>query len=516
MTKRCGCSIIERIGSVFIVKKSERMVIIMQSSTWKRISVLLLAGLLATGMLAGCGNQSEEQQTETQQNIQESIHIPEGELDTQYSDPVIETEEESEETQIPTLEPEPEEEQVKGEDYELDVPVMALEVGIDESHMTLVWEATWMDGEIVRIWKVGAEDDYLDYGATLAESEDKKVRNYVADIFGLEAGTRYGYKVGREDEWSMTHYFATKHEGPSFEFLAAGDPQIGTGDTYEDGEAWKKALTLMTQQTGSANFLLNLGDAVDVADNKYQYDLFMEPEELKSIAVASIVGNHDRKSPYYTSYFAMPNLDVSKRGANEEMGEGSQDYSFTYGDTLFLCLNSNNTDYEVHKSFMADAINQYAQAKGVRPRWIIAAMHHSIYSITDHLDSPKYYERQEAMAPMFSELGVDVVLMGHDHSHARTYPMNGTVPDVVKNEDGSRPTTLQAKQGQTVYFTLNSSTGSKYYEQVDIGSMIAFNNQEEIPNMTKITVRKDKLIFTTCRIEEEASILEEFTLYHRP
>lgn len=486
----------------------------MNNTIWKKGSVWLLTGLLFTAGLTGCANRGEEPQKEadTQQSIEESMVGTQEESEMQYSDPVIETEEE---TELPSIEPAPEEEQVKGDDYDLEVPVMALEVGIDESHMTLVWEATYMDGEQVRIWKVGAEDDYLDYGAVLTDSEDKKARNYVADLFDLEPGTRYGYKVGRKDEWSKKYYFATKNEGPSFEFLAAGDPQIGTSDSFEDGEAWKRALSLMTEQTGSVNFLMNLGDAVDVADNKYQYDLFMQPEELKSMAVASIVGNHDKRSPYYTTYFAMPNLDVTRRGANDEIGEGSQNYSFTYGDTLFLCLNSNNTDYAVHKSFMKDAINQYAQANGVRPRWIIAAMHHSIFSITDHLESPKYYERQEAMAPIFSELGVDVVLMGHDHSHARTYPMNGMTPDVVKNEDGTRPTSLQAKKGQTVYFTLNSSTGSKYYEQVDIGSMIAFNNQEEVPNMTRVLVRQDKLVFTTCRVEEECSILEEFTLYHR-
>lgn len=482
----------------------------------KRI-LLLLAALLIMGALSGCGKQEDVvQETITQQSSEDTGITPEGELETSYPEPVIETEEETEpETEVASVEPLPEETQVQGEDYELEVPVMALEVGVDESRMTLVWEATYMDGEHVRVWKVGAEDDYLDYGATLKDSEDKKARNYVADIFHLEPGTRYGYKVGREDEWSKNHYFTTKNAGASFEFLAAGDPQIGSKDSYEDGEAWKKSLSLMVEQTGSVNFLLNLGDAVEVADNQYQYDLFMEPEELKSIAVASIVGNHDRKSPYYTTYFSMPNLDVSGRGANSEMGEGSQNYSFTYGDTLFLCLNSNNTDYEVHKSFMTDAINQYAQANGEKPRWIIAAMHHSVFSISDHLDSPKYYERQEAMAPMFTQLGVDVVLMGHDHSHARTFPMNGLTPDIVKNENGSRPTTLQAKQGQTVYFTLNSSTGSKYYDQVDIGPMIAFNNQEEIPNMTRVSVRKDKLVFTTCRIEENCSILEEFTLYHR-
>lgn len=493
---------------------------IMRKKLWKTGGIVLLTALLAVGALAGCGKkQDTKAETDAVQTTEESVVNTETgsaigtETETEiYSDPVIETEEE---TQTETIEPEPEEEQVKGDDYDLEVPVMALEIGVDENHRTLVWEATWMDGEIVRIWKVGEEDDYLDYGATLTESEDKKVRNYVTDIFGLEPGTRYGYKVGREDEWSKSHYFTTKNEGPSFEFLAAGDPQIGSSESYEDGEAWKKALSLVTEQTGSAHFLLNLGDAVEVADNKYQYDLFMQPEELKTIAVASLVGNHDRKSPYYTSYFPMPNLDAGGRGANEEMGKGSQDYSFTYGDTLFLCLNSNNTDYEVHKSFMADTIKQYSQANGVRPRWIIAAMHHSVFSITDHLDSPKYYERQKAMAPMFSELGVDVVLMGHDHSHARTYPMNGMTPDVVKNSDGSRPTSLQAKKGQTVYFTLNSSTGSKYYDQVDIGSMIAFNNQEEVPNMTKVSVRKDKLVFTTCRIEETCTVLEEFTLYHR-
>lgn len=481
----------------------------------RRMCGLSIGIILAFSVLTGCSGKldSAEPPSVTSDTTAESgTEQAAGNESSPETEPV--TEADSQPDTEAASENSTDSETVSGNDAAPDVDIMALEVGADETRMTLVWESEDTKGQGVRVWKVGEEEDYLDYGAVLERTEkDDTIIHYTAEIFDLDYGTQYGYKVGRDGKWSRDYNFTTKQPGPSFEFLAAGDPQIGTNDTYEDGMAWERALKLMTSQTGKTNFLLSLGDMADQGENKNQYDLFMQPEEMKSMAVATIVGNHDGE--YYGAYFKMPNLDPAERGVIGKIGEESADYYFTYGDTLFLCLNSNDINYNAHKSFMKDTIDAYIQTHGSRPRWIIAAMHHSIYSITDHLDSANYYERQEAMAPMFSELGVDVVLMGHDHSHARTYPMNGRIPEVVKNEDGSRPTTLQQKDGQTIYFTLNSSTGSKFYAQEDIGEMIAFNNQEEVPNMTKVLVRPDRLIFTTCRVEEEASILEEFTLLHR-
>lgn len=491
-------------GMETIMKKVKRM---------KKAAVICMACLMVAGM-TGCSLKK------TEDNPQESIVLaPENEMETEsvaetgYIPDPEEASAQPETESALVLEEEPE--QVAGEDYQLDVDTMALEIGSDETNMTVVWEHTYPEGEVIRLWKVSDPEQYVDFPGTLETSADNKVKHYVAHLSDLEPETQYGYKAGKDDEWTKTYYFVTKPAVNDFQFLAAGDPQIGTNESAEDGRKWEKAIHDMIEQTGSVNFILSLGDQVDSETNTYQFNLFMEPEEVKRTPVATLVGNHDLGSPYYSQYFVMPNQDSKKRGQPDNMEDGAADYYFTYGDTLFLCLNTNDMNNANHIAFMTETIENYVQENGKRPNWTIVAMHHSIFSITDHLESSSYKTRQEALAPAFSELGVDVVLMGHDHSHDRTYMMNGTTPNVVKNEDGSRPTTVQAQAGEVVYFTLNSSTGSKFYEQVQIGDMIAFNNQENIPNMTKVLVREDKIIFTTCRVEDECSVLEEFTLLHK-
>lgn len=467
---------------------------------------LMLTGLTACGRTSGTQPESEtdypvyvfEKETENGQTVS-------------GQDPA-QTESAQEE---PPLELVPEPEQVEGRDYQLDVPVMALEVGTDETNIKAVWEHTYTDGEVIRIWNAAKPEEYTDFPGTLQTSRDGKVKNYEAQITGLQPETQYAYKAGRGEEWTKTYFFVTKPAVTDFQFLAATDVQIGVNDSAADGELWNKTINQMVEQTGSVNFMLHMGDSVNSGGNKLQFDLFMKPEPLKEIPVANVVGNHDNDSQYYAQYFRMPNLDASGRGMTPDIGEESADYSFTYGDTLFLCLNTNNTDNQAHIAFMSDTINQYTQKNGGRPRWIIAAMHHSIFSITDHMEKSNYEERKQALAPAFSQLGVDVVLMGHDHSYARTHLMDGTTPEVIKNDDGSRPTTLQARDGQVMYFTLNSASGSKFYEQVDIGEMIAFNNQENKPNLTKVLVRQDRIVFTTCRVEENSTVVEEFTLLHK-
>lgn len=480
----------------------------------RRAAALLLGLLLLTAAGCGSGRPAEEDALATQETPALQEPQPEDAIQEQEETPEAEEAQEPEEERPPlVLEEEPQQEE--GSDYTLDVPVLALEIGKDEHSLSVVWEHTWTEGEFVRLWNVQEPDAYTDFPGTLRVSKDNEVKHYVAELTGLELETQYAYKIGNGEEWTRTYYFVTKPAVSDFQFIAAADPQIGaSGESSEDGRAWETALNRMTEQTGAANFVLSLGDQVEDETNRYQHDLFLTPQLLKRTPVAVVAGNHDRDSAYYAQYFAMPNQDGALRGQPDTM-EGAADYWFTFGDTLFLCLDTNDLNEQDHIDFMTETIERYVREHGVRPNWIIAAMHHSVFSITDHLYSDHYLERQAALAPAFSELGVDVVLMGHDHSHDRTYMMDGTTPHVVKNEDGSRPTQVQAQAGEVVYFTLNSSTGSKFYEQVEIGEMIAFNNQENVPNMTKVTVRQDKIVFTTCRVEENCSVLEEFTLLHK-
>lgn len=407
-----------------------------------------------------------------------------------------------------STEPEPEEED---EEYALNPLFLALEMGKDEKSMGFVWEATYNDGEFIRLYEADNLDVCRDFPGKLQVSDDGKVVNYYAMAEKLEPGKKYGYQVRREGEWSRMYYFTTKKTGNTFNFLAAGDPQIGAGDTYEDVLAWRQSVGRALQITEGASFLFTIGDQVDSRDNKNEYDGFLDVPVLKKIPIATVVGNHEAKGDYYGKYFQMPNLDAG-RGITPAVGPGSADYTFTYGDTLFLGLNTNNLNNGEHKSFMENAVNSYTAAHGGKPRWIIVGMHHSIFSITDHLEDDIYLKRQKELSDAFTQLGVNLVLMGHDHVYNRSFMMTGDEPEIIKDEKGQRPREAVAKPGKVLYFTLNSSTGSKYYEQQQIGREIAHNNQEEIPNMTNVEVTEGSIVITTYRTGDGGKV-DEFILW---
>ena len=72
---------------------------------------------------------------------------------------------------------------------------------------------------------------------------------------------------------------------------------------------------------------------------------------LKSLPVATTVGNHDADNANYTYHFNTPNS--SDLGSNGVVGG---DYYFTYGNTLFMMLNTQDTNAAEHKQFMEQAI----------------------------------------------------------------------------------------------------------------------------------------------------------------
>ena len=123
-------------------------------------------------------------------------------------------------------------------------------------------------------------------------------------------------------------------------------------------------------------------------------------------------------------------------------------------NTLFMVINSNNRSTAEHKEFMESAIAQNPDV-----RWKTVVFHHSVYSTASHVNDGDIIERREELPPVMSELGIDVVLMGHDHVYTRTYMMNGTTPD-----DSQGVQSEVTNPEGVLYLTANSASGSKYYD----------------------------------------------------
>ena len=113
-----------------------------------------------------------------------------------------------------------------------------------------------------------------------------------------------------------------------------------------------------------------------------------------------------------------------------------------------------------------------------------------------------------------SQLGIDIVLQGHDHVYARSYIMggeSGMTADVQKNADGSALTEVTNPDG-VQYITMNSASGSKFYKITEEAfEYTAVQNQEKVPNYSVANVTKDAFTVTTYRSTDD-SVVDTITI----
>lgn len=407
---------------------------------------------------------------------------------------------------------------------EEDIKGVELAIGSTETSRNFNWLGTTSQKSFVEL--APKPDTYHTGDAFPTENVSKVSANsagaqrdgyhaFKATVPNIQAGTTYLYRVGNDEKWSEPAEFTTKDQslGAEFNFLLAGDPQIGaSGDTDSDTNGWTHTLDLAAAL--SPNFLLSAGDQVNSGYRDAEFDGYFAP--TTTLTQSTIVGNHDERSVSYTDYNNMPNVSALGRS---RAGEQTGDYWFTYNGVLFLNINSNNTTTSEHKQFLQEAI-----AANPGATWKIVSFHHSTFSLANHYTDGDIIQRRAELPPIFTELGIDVVLMGHDHYFTRTYLMDGITPvvpeghDVQKGEEA--PTeVINPKRGQVLYLTANSASGSKYYHlnrtlsPDALPSYVATQDQSSRPSITNVTVSNDALTLDTYYANGDAlEKMDSFTI----
>ena len=388
---------------------------------------------------------------------------------------------------------------------------LVLNVGSDETEMYVTWFTDTESAETVQWAKKADMTDentfpavYQEAQAVSSKAQEEGSYSNKALITGLEANTEYVYRVGSGDAWSKMYEFSTENFDGSFHFLFAGDPQIGAGSTETDITGWQQSLETADQALPGASFLLSAGDQVNTSSNEAQYDGYLSPEEVTSIPMAVNVGNHDAGSSNYTDHFAVPN--VSDLGKTDSTGEAGGDYWYLYNNMLVMSLNSNNMSTAEHRTFMEQVLAEHENEVD----WTVVTFHHSVYSVASHTTDGDILQRRSELPEVFSDLGIDVVLMGHDHVYTRSYMMDGTTP--VDAEDGPQEEVVNPGEREVFYLTANSASGSKYYTIKDLEfPFSAKHDQSRRPNLTDITVTEDSMTFTTY-FTDDMSVLDTFTI----
>ena len=405
---------------------------------------------------------------------------------------------------------------------------------------------------------------------TNKETKIEYVSNKVT-VTGLEEDTTYYYSYGNNENWSSPVVINTQSTD-SFSFFLVGDPQIGsslkntpTGETEAIGQDrsvrndsfnWnntiKKALSLVP----NVSFMISAGDQISIRDkkanneqalayteNEIEYAGYLSPEPLKSLPVATTLGNHDAVSGNYSYHFNNPNTST----LGSTVGGGN--YYYTYGNTLFIMLNTNNTNAEEHKQFIEQAVAESGDVT-----WKVVTLHQDIYGSGEHSNEPEIAELRYKLVPIFEENDIDVVLTGHDHTYAISKILKGGVKEestfltddeyeeffdiefesdyteLVEDEkylsylesieDKNAIETDLSIRGENIsnpegilYITANSASGSKYYNNVPRQQAYIANRwQEDVPTFSTINVDNVSLSISTYRTDNMEKIDETVTI----
>lgn len=378
-----------------------------------------------------------------------------------------------------------------------------LTVGKDEKSKNITWYANCNEPGKIQYASMDLNNKtefpkkYEEVSASIIKTNDGEYYSNQAELKGLKENTKYVYRLVNKDTVSDVYTFETGDFDEKFNFILAGDPQIGAGEEKRDTVGWQETLQNSIDKL-DPDFLLSAGDQVNTASNESQYEGYIR-DQFKQLPSATTIGNHDSSSNAYSQHFNLPNVDENKGKT-----QAGSDYWFVYNNTLFMDINSNNRSTAEHKAFMEDAIKQNPDV-----RWKTVVFHHSIYSTATHYDDSDIISRRTELPPIFDELGIDVVLMGHDHVYTRTYMMkDGYTPVKSDQKEVTNPDGI-------LYLTANSASGSKYYDiKVPDAEFAACMDQSNRRTITNIEVTDTSYKMTTY-YADDMEVLDSFTI-HKP
>ena len=388
--------------------------------------------------------------------------------------------------------------------HTLDVFHIAFAPGSDETERTFSWHTRGMNKKgVVELSQLDEEGNVLS-SETFESNVEAILRGFSrhkATITGLEENQLYSYRFGDGHRaWSESYTFRTQAtEDGDFNFLFFGDPQIGAGDGARiDADGWDRTVTTAMEMFPDTAFLVSAGDQVNIANNLNQYDGYFFPEELTFYPIMTLIGNHDYTP--FADYFNPPN--ETGLGADD----AGSDFYFTYGNTLFIALNTQRNNIEEHREAMELAVAENPEATHR-----IVLMHKSIYSSADHARDEDVLAFRDGLVPVFDELDIDVALMGHDHVYVRTYQMKGdaVVEEIAYDEAGAA-----VDPEGTLYLTGNSASDSKYYDMQDSSvyeRYAAVALQLEEPTFMNVEVTDDSLTFTTYKTADQ-SVVDAYSI----
>ncbi len=329
------------------------------------------------------------------------------------------------------------------------------------------------------------------------------------DIDSLQPGTEYAYRVGdaSANSWSDIGKFVTDGNDNKFSFIAIADVQASNRENFAKAA---KVMQSAIDTCPEAEFVINLGDYVNDCTND-EWDWFFDEFKFANMSMTSVpvAGNHDGnlKWNWFNNLF---NLN-SPEGSSTTTGVY---YSFDYGNAHFAVLNSNDM-YPMSQQQINWLKNDMNASDA---DWKIVLLHRSLYSAGKNINKPDTLIMRNVLIPVIDELGIDVVMAGHDHMYMRTHQVKN---DAVF-EDVDYIT--EYYKGEEIVFASNpdgtvnilpSTAGTKRYavndnaiSPIPEAAAEAFSTRDWGGCYTTVTIDNDKFIYKAYIRDDETGEIE--------
>ena len=384
-------------------------------------------------------------------------------------------------------------------------------------------------------------------------------RSYTSNkalIDNLKPNTTYSYRVGKKGAWSDIGSFATAGTGKdAFEFIYITDTQANTDAMYDTS---RKTVETACEHAPNARFLLITGDLNEsngAESSEWEWEQWFETMQNTwlHLPIAPVQGNHDR-SPYnnWSHHFNTDNsFNVQQTGTNATTDMNGTIYSFVYGDALLMVINFE--DMAKGEPYFA-ALEQWIRRQVTvhsDVKWKIVAFHKTMFTgHSGRLAGQEGITIRERFASVFQDLGIDLVIQGHDHlyqvigvlaadgtnySHIADAVSNQTIVAPTPADGGTYSADVTGKQGGTfdvsngmVFFLNNSAGKRKNYpnskEQIeavfpqhgirDFFNMLNKYGQTGEPTFSKIRVATESIDITTYTVDDngKATLFDAFRI----